>query len=76
MDETAVKALIQEALTSALIPLIAEIAGHKVRLEMMEEDLRVFAPDRVRNLSAPIWLFYSGDQPVQQDRLAKRRKYF
>ena len=76
MDEKAVNALIQAALRTALIPCNAEIADLKVRVEMLEEDIRVFAPDKVRNMSAQILLFYCGDQPVPQDRLDKRRKHF
>ena len=65
------KALIQAALP--VIPCNAEIAYLKlevpVRVEMLEEDIRVFAPDKVRNMSAQILLFFCEDQPVPQDRL-------
>ena len=54
----------------------AKIADLKVCVEMLEEDICVFAPDKVRNMSAQILLFYCGDHPVQQDRLDKRRKHF
>ncbi len=62
MDEKAVNALIQ----AALIPCNAEIANLKVcvetcyaqmtdlkvRVEMLDEDIRVLAPDKIRNMPA------------------------
>ena len=76
MDEKAVKALIQALIQAALIPCNAEIADLKVRVEILEEDIHVFATDKIRNVSAQILLFYCGDQPAPQDRLDKRRKHF
>ena len=57
MDEKAVRALIHAALIpcnaeialiqAALISCNTEIADLKVRVEMLEEDIRVITPDKV-----------------------------
>mmetsp|Transcript_10828 Transcript_10828/g.23203 ORF Transcript_10828/g.23203 Transcript_10828/m.23203 type:complete len:176 (-) Transcript_10828:544-1071(-) len=72
MDQKAVNALVQ----AALDPLRLTLADHEAKIQMLMEDIRVFAPDKIRNLAAQILLFYCGDQPVPRDRLDRRRKHF
>jgi hypothetical protein len=52
------------------------LADNEEKIQMLMEDICVFAPDKIRNLAAQILLFYCGDQPALQDRLDWRRKHF
>ena len=69
-------ALIHAAVQAALVPINLRLADVKERIQMLEEDVRVYVPDKVRNLSAQILLFFCGDQPVPRDRLDRTRKNF
>uniref|UniRef100_A0A7S0M3G8 Uncharacterized protein n=1 Tax=Cryptomonas curvata TaxID=233186 RepID=A0A7S0M3G8_9CRYP len=90
MEDAALKTAVAAAVKAALVPVNAELARVseqlalvvsdnaelKERVEMLEEDICVFAPDKIRNVSEQVLLFFCGDQPVPEERLEQRKKHF
>ena len=86
MEDTVLKTAVAAAVKAALVPVNAELARVseqlalvvsdnaelKERVEKLEEDICVFAPDKIRNVSAQVLLFFCGDQPVPEERLEQR----
>ena len=56
--------------------VVSDNAELKEHVKKLEEDICAFAPDKIRNVSAQVSLFFCGDQPVPEEMLEQRKKHF